>query len=122
MQTPSEDPQSWLETLNPEESELLGELLTPSQEDVDSTNNLEASRTNDRLTIEDLDDMKDDNDVIELVEMMGPNSLPTVEEVTAKITEEKQKALKYKQEGNIEMGLIEVEPGHWVDQCCINCG
>ena len=24
-------------------------------------------------------------------------------------------------EGNIEMGLIEVEPGHWVDQCCINC-
>ena len=25
-------------------------------------------------------------------------------------------------EGNIEMGLIEVEPGHWVDQCCINCG
>ena len=25
-------------------------------------------------------------------------------------------------EGNIEMGLIEVEPGHWVDQCCVNCG
>ena len=25
-------------------------------------------------------------------------------------------------EGNIEMGLIEVDPGHWVDQCCINCG
>ena len=25
-------------------------------------------------------------------------------------------------QGNIEMGLIEVEPGHWVDQCCINCG
>ena len=24
-------------------------------------------------------------------------------------------------EGNIEMGLIEVEPGHWVDQCCANC-
>ena len=24
-------------------------------------------------------------------------------------------------EGNIEMGLIEVEPGHWVDQCCVNC-
>ena len=24
--------------------------------------------------------------------------------------------------GNAEMGLIEVEPGHWVDQCCINCG
>ncbi len=24
-------------------------------------------------------------------------------------------------EGNIEMGLIEVSPGHWVDQCCINC-
>ena len=24
-------------------------------------------------------------------------------------------------EGNIEMGLIEVEPGHWVDQCCENC-
>jgi oligopeptide/dipeptide ABC transporter ATP-binding protein len=23
--------------------------------------------------------------------------------------------------GNTEMGLIEVEPGHWVDQCCINC-
>ena len=23
--------------------------------------------------------------------------------------------------GNIEMGLIEVEPGHWVDQCCANC-
>tara|TARA_Y100000590_G_scaffold435885_1_gene555856 strand:- start:303 stop:1319 length:1017 start_codon:yes stop_codon:yes gene_type:complete len=25
-------------------------------------------------------------------------------------------------EGNIEMGLIEVSPGHWVDQCCVNCG
>ena len=24
-------------------------------------------------------------------------------------------------EGKTEMGLIEVEPGHWVDQCCINC-
>ena len=24
--------------------------------------------------------------------------------------------------GNTEMGLMEVEPGHWVDQCCINCG
>ncbi len=25
-------------------------------------------------------------------------------------------------EGHIEMGLLEVSPGHWVDQCCINCG
>ena len=25
-------------------------------------------------------------------------------------------------EGKTEMCLIEVEPGHWVDQCCINCG
>ena len=25
-------------------------------------------------------------------------------------------------EGNTEMGLIEVSPGHWVDQCCVNCG
>ena len=25
-------------------------------------------------------------------------------------------------EGKIEMGLIEVSPGHWVDQCCVNCG
>ena len=25
-------------------------------------------------------------------------------------------------EGNIEMGLKEVSPGHWVDKCCINCG
>ena len=24
-------------------------------------------------------------------------------------------------EGNIPMGLIEVNPGHWVDQCCVNC-
>ena len=24
-------------------------------------------------------------------------------------------------EGQIEMGLIEVSPGHWVDQCCVNC-
>jgi oligopeptide/dipeptide ABC transporter ATP-binding protein len=24
--------------------------------------------------------------------------------------------------GNSEMGLIEVSPGHWVDQCCVNCG
>ncbi|PPR40518.1 MAG: Oligopeptide transport ATP-binding protein OppF [Alphaproteobacteria bacterium MarineAlpha5_Bin12] len=23
--------------------------------------------------------------------------------------------------GNIEMGLIEVSPEHWVDQCCVNC-
>ena len=25
-------------------------------------------------------------------------------------------------EGNIEMGLIEVKPGHWVDRCGVNCG
>ena len=25
-------------------------------------------------------------------------------------------------EGNIPMGLIEVNPGHWVDQCCVHCG
>ena len=25
-------------------------------------------------------------------------------------------------QGMAEMGLIEVEPGHWVDKCCINCG
>ena len=25
-------------------------------------------------------------------------------------------------EGNIPMGLIEVNPGHWVDKCCVNCG
>ena len=25
-------------------------------------------------------------------------------------------------EGKIEMGLIEVSPDHWVDQCCVNCG
>ncbi len=24
-------------------------------------------------------------------------------------------------QGNIEMSLIEVDPGHWVDKCCINC-
>ena len=24
-------------------------------------------------------------------------------------------------EGNIPMKLIEVNPGHWVDQCCVNC-
>ena len=24
-------------------------------------------------------------------------------------------------EGNIEMELIEIKPGHWVDQCCVNC-
>ena len=24
-------------------------------------------------------------------------------------------------EGNIQMGLIEVAPNHWVDQCCVNC-
>ena len=25
-------------------------------------------------------------------------------------------------EGKAEMGLIEVNPGHWVDKCCVNCG
>ena len=24
-------------------------------------------------------------------------------------------------EGKIEMGLIKVDPDHWVDQCCVNC-
>ena len=24
-------------------------------------------------------------------------------------------------EGNMQMGLIEVTPNHWVDQCCVNC-
>ena len=103
--TPEEDPQSWLESLDPEESELLGELLVPSQasEGTDALIGSAAASTTDRLTVEDLEDMDDDNDVMELVEMMGPNALPTVEEVMANITEEKQKALKHKQEGNIEM-------------------
>ena len=25
-------------------------------------------------------------------------------------------------EGRINMGLIEVSPGHWVDRCGVNCG
>ena len=28
----------------------------------------------------------------------------------------------YCKEGNIEMCLVEVSPGHWVDQCCVHCG
>ena len=24
-------------------------------------------------------------------------------------------------DGKSEMGLIEIEPGHWVDKCCVNC-
>jgi len=80
-------------------------LLVPSQasEGTDALLGSAAASTTDRLTVEDLEDMDDDNDVMELVEMMGPNALPTVEEVMAKITEEKQKALKHKQDGNIEM-------------------
>lgn len=98
------DDANWLETLNPEESELLGELMGTSQNGGDADNSFEpGSSTIDKLTIEDLEEMDDDNDVLELVEMMGSDALPTVEEVTAKITEEKQKALKYKQEGNLEM-------------------
>eukprot|EP00531_Pseudo-nitzschia_arenysensis_P001079 CAMPEP_0116134360 /NCGR_PEP_ID=MMETSP0329-20121206/10603_1 /TAXON_ID=697910 /ORGANISM="Pseudo-nitzschia arenysensis, Strain B593" /LENGTH=908 /DNA_ID=CAMNT_0003629063 /DNA_START=203 /DNA_END=2926 /DNA_ORIENTATION=- len=97
------DPQddNWLETLDPEESELLGELLNPSQQA--SGGDSEIGGTTDKLTLEDLEEMNDDNDIMELVEMMGPDALPTVEEVTAKITEEKQNALKHKQEGNIEL-------------------
>ncbi len=91
----------WLETLDPEESELLGELLIPEQQG--SGGDFEIGGTTDKLTLEDLEEMDDDNDILELVEMMGPDALPTVEEVTAKITEEKQNALKHKQEGNIEL-------------------
>ena len=103
-----EETQNWLDTLDPEESELLGELLAPSQNGNGAGDFLEVAVTSvssavDKLTIEDLEEMDDDNDVMELVEMMGPDALPTVEEVMAKITEEKQKALKYKQEGNIEL-------------------
>jgi hypothetical protein len=47
--------------------------------------------------------MDDDNDVIDIVEMMGTNALPTVEDVTETINDEKQKAVKYKKEGNIEL-------------------
>tara|TARA_B100001057_G_scaffold316648_2_gene316780 strand:+ start:2143 stop:3942 length:1800 start_codon:yes stop_codon:yes gene_type:complete len=25
-------------------------------------------------------------------------------------------------EGSVEMGLVEVQSGHWVDKCCVNCG
>ena len=25
-------------------------------------------------------------------------------------------------DGHSTMGLIEKSPGHWVDQCCVNCG
>jgi hypothetical protein len=25
-------------------------------------------------------------------------------------------------EADIKMGLVEVEPGHWVDNCGVNCG
>jgi len=98
--TEEEDPRSWLESLDPEESELLGELLEGGGSADASL--LEGGPT-DKLTIEDLEEMEDDNDILELVEMMGPDALPTVEEVTAKITQEKQNALRYKQEGNIEM-------------------
>eukprot|EP00533_Pseudo-nitzschia_delicatissima_P000685 CAMPEP_0116101242 /NCGR_PEP_ID=MMETSP0327-20121206/12708_1 /TAXON_ID=44447 /ORGANISM="Pseudo-nitzschia delicatissima, Strain B596" /LENGTH=978 /DNA_ID=CAMNT_0003593195 /DNA_START=169 /DNA_END=3105 /DNA_ORIENTATION=+ len=93
---------SWLETLDTEESELLGELLAPSQK-TGGGDLFGAVATTDKLTLEDLEEMDDDNDVMELVEMMGTNALPSVEEVTAKITKEKENALKHKQEGNIEL-------------------
>eukprot|EP00536_Pseudo-nitzschia_multiseries_P012451 jgi/Psemu1/326831/estExt_fgenesh1_pg.C_4770015 len=107
----------WMATLNPEESDLLGELFEPSSSSSASSNRGAEIKTEtengiasggeatnkDRLTAEDLEDMEDDNDVIELVEMMGPDALPTVEELTETITQHKQEALRYKQEGNIEM-------------------
>ena len=98
------DDTNWLETLDPEESDLLGELMGTSQNGGDAADSFEpGSSSVDKLTIEDLEEMDDDKDVLELVDMMGPDALPTVEEVSAKIEEEKQKALKFKQEGNIEM-------------------
>jgi len=98
----NEDLSGIMETLNPEEFELLGELFEPS-----SNNGAEGievgEATTDRLTVEDLENMNDDNDVIEMVEMMGPDALPMVEELAEKITQLKQEALSYKQEGYIEM-------------------
>ncbi|MGK3745652.1 MAG: hypothetical protein ACI90V_012513, partial [Bacillariaceae sp.] len=109
---------NWMDTLNPEESDLLGELFDDNNNnnnnknsggcDTDDTTTGAAATTTgttstDRLTIEDIDDMDDDNDIIELVEMMGNiNALPTVEELTIMITEHQQNALKYKQDGDIE--------------------
>merc|ERR1712008_87963 len=42
-------------------------------------------------------------DVIELVEMMGTDALPSVEDVTNKINDHTSKAISYKKEGNIDM-------------------
>ena len=94
--------------MNAEESELLGELFeqsssSPASNEADSINGGSGAPKGDRLTVEDLEDMDDDNDVIEMVDMMGADALPTVEELTEKITEFKQNALRYKQEGNIEL-------------------
>jgi len=93
--------------MNAEESQLLGELFeqssSPTGNEADSINGGNGAPKGDRLTVEDLEDMDDDNDVIELVDMMGADALPTVEELTEKITEYKQDALRYKQEGNIEL-------------------
>lgn len=102
-----DDAHGWMETLDPEESDLLGELMTNgSSSTKDNKNNkpaADAHSGNERLTIEDLEEMDDDNDILELVEMMGPDALPTVEELTIKITHHKQDALNHKQNGNIEL-------------------
>ena len=98
-----DDPQGWIETLNAEESSLLGELLQ-SNEAPDGHMVIHDAQ-HDKLGVDELENM-DDEEVIEFVEMMGESCLPSVSQLQEEASQQKKKALEYKQAGNIDMAKV----------------
>jgi hypothetical protein len=102
----NDGPSSWMDTLNAEESELLGELMMGTKPDSGPMDELgddaSSSHPKEALSTEEMESM-DDGDLFDFVDMMGLSSLPTVKELEEESAQYQKQALEYKQSGNIDM-------------------
>eukprot|EP00546_Thalassionema_frauenfeldii_P022279 CAMPEP_0178906594 /NCGR_PEP_ID=MMETSP0786-20121207/6911_1 /TAXON_ID=186022 /ORGANISM="Thalassionema frauenfeldii, Strain CCMP 1798" /LENGTH=752 /DNA_ID=CAMNT_0020578317 /DNA_START=61 /DNA_END=2319 /DNA_ORIENTATION=+ len=94
-----DDEDGWMETLSPEDSALLGELLTTKETNATTNSDFENVITNE-LTVEDLETMTDD-DIIEF-QNMG-TTLPCWKDLQREATEQQAKALECKQANQIDL-------------------
>ena len=122
-----DDPQGWLETLNAEESELLGQLIQDNSNSSSSNgggdnneigldsgsggnNNNNGggggSGSHDCLGAQELQAMVDDDDVLEFLHIMGPSSISSVQQLQDEAIQLQTSALNYKAAGNLPMAKV----------------
>ena len=97
----NEDIDGWMETLNEEDSALLGELLT-SHENEDGLLGMEQPS---KLDLQDLE-LMDDSDIKEYMRLGDDHGIPTASELLELASQAQKQALEYKQKGTIDMAKV----------------